>query len=568
VNPKAKPPEADSAGGHRGKTIWSYICIAALSLALAFSSPYIPPVLQALLLMFCFISVIALFISRTKHQLKKPPRQWRNTMPCYLSIQDRTLTIIEANPIFERDFGDCIGQKCYSAYKKRPSPCPECPILLTFKDGKTHSSEENVIKKDGSVAQVVVTSSPLYDARGRISSVMEVSTDVTGLRWLENKLMQSRRDYKRLFDSVPCYIVVLDRDLKIVESNALYNKDFGERKGLHCFEVCKSRTTPCPECLVTKTFEDGEMRCKEEILSTRDGKEVDLVVYSMPIMSEVGGGEEVTYTMEVFTDITNVKSLQRQLTLMGRAVAGTAHRIKNILMGLEGGTFVVNEGMETNDQETVAEGWSIVKRNVQKVSTIVKDLLYCAKERELNIRDDVDPREVIQEVHDLFADRLAREEIDLEIDLCDTLPRGRYDPDGLHNLLSNLVANAIDACRFDMTEAKARHTIKLRCLQGPDDAVVFEVEDNGAGIPDDLREKVFKDFFSSKGTEGTGVGLLVVQKVAEEHGGKVTFSSRPEKGTVFRVTIHEAVPKGVESSEDKCKNSWSGSPHSDTLSES
>ena len=63
------------------------------------------------------------------------------------------------------------------------------------------------------------------------------------------------------------------------------------------------------------------------------------------------------------------------------------------------------------------------------------------------------------------------------------------------------------------------------------------MEDDGAGIPEEFSQKVFEDFFSTKGTEGTGVGLLVVQKVAQEHGGDVNFTSTPGQGTKFRVTI-------------------------------
>lgn len=82
----------------------------------------------------------------------------------------------------------------------------------------------------------------------------------------------------------------------------------------------------------------------------------------------------------------------------------------------------------------------------------------------------------------------------------------------------------------------------------------MEVEDNGAGIPDEMNNRVFEDFFSTKGSEGTGIGLLVVQKVAEEHGGKVALSSSPGRGTTFTVTIpsqpparsHEELPPPVE----------------------
>jgi signal transduction histidine kinase len=244
--------------------------------------------------------------------------------------------------------------------------------------------------------------------------------------------------------------------------------------------------------------------------------------------------------MEVFTDITEIKKLQRQLALMGRAVAGMAHRVKNILMGLEGGIFVVNEGLESGDQEGISEGWEMVERNVDLVSRIVKDLLYCAKERTPDLQPDICPQEVVLEVYELFADRLENENIKLETVLEEPFHTGSFDADGLHNMFCNLVANAVDACRFDPADDKLGHIITLGCRRNGDGSTVFEVADNGPGISEDVNAKVFEDFFSTKGSEGTGIGLLVVQKVAEDHGGKVTFTSRPGSGTTFTVTIPTA----------------------------
>ena len=354
---------------------------------------------------------------------------------------------------------------------------------------------------------------------------------------IQDELEKSHRDYKRLFGSVPCYICVLYRDLRIQESNQLYRWAFGNVDGRRCYEACKERTAECPDCLVQATFADGQIHSSEEVLKTKDGQRIDVVVYSMPIYDDAG---EIASVMEVFTDITEVKKLQRQLTLMGRAVAGMAHRIKNILMGLEGGIFVVNTGMESDDRAQIAEGWDMVERNVKTVSAIVKDLLYCSKERKPRYQPDVCPQEIMQQVHDLYAKRISDENIELCLELSEPRKCGTYDPDGLHNLLSNLVANSIDACRFDTSEDKSGFTITLRCRQKETGTTTFEVEDNGAGIPKEFSGKVFEEFFSTKGTEGTGVGLLVVQKVAEEHGGSVHFSTEPGKGTRFRVTVRPA----------------------------
>jgi PAS domain S-box-containing protein len=360
------------------------------------------------------------------------------------------------------------------------------------------------------------------------------SLPVTSLR---RELDQTRRDYERLFTAVPCFICVVDRDHRIVEANSLYRQEFSATDRSFCYEVCKKRSSQCPDCIVDRTFEDGTIHSNEETLVKSDGGRINAVVHTMPVLDDDG---RINGVMEVFTDITEVKNLQRQLTLMGRAVAGMAHRIKNILMGLEGGIFVVNTGLELDDRESIDEGWEMVERNVRRVSSIVKDLLYCSKDREPKFEANIFPQEIVKEVHELYADRFADHDIIIETDLPEPATSGTFDREGLHSLLCNLVANAIDACRFDPSENKRYHTITLRCRQNGDGATIFEVEDDGAGIPEDFNNKVFEDFFSSKGTEGTGIGLLVVQKVAEEHGGKVTFTSAPGAGTTFTVTLPPA----------------------------
>lgn len=368
-------------------------------------------------------------------------------------------------------------------------------------------------------------------------SVTSKSNNVSSLR---RELDRTRRGYERLFTAVPCFICVQNRDHQIIEANDLYRQEFGATERSLCYEVCKGRSTKCPDCLVDRTFENGEICSSEETLITRDGRRISAVVYTRPIFDDDG---DIISVMEVFTDITEIKKLQRQLALMGGAVAGMAHRVKNILMGLEGGIFVVNEGLESGDQQGISEGWEMVERNVELVSRIVKDLLYCAKERTPNFQPDVCPQDVVLEVRQLFADRLANENIELKTDLEEPYHTGLFDADGLHNLLCNLVANAVDACRFDPSDDKDGHLITLSCRTNGEGMTVLQVADDGPGIPEDVDARVFEDFFSTKGTEGTGIGLLVAQKVAEDHGGKVTFSSKPGRGTTFTVTIPTAASR-------------------------
>lgn len=454
-------------------------------------------------------------------------------VPCYLSIQNRNLEVIRTNAAFREDFGDRIGEKCHLVYKGSKEICPNCPVMRTFEDGKTHTTEETVITKNGEEAQMIVYTQPVTDEHGTIVGVMEMSTNITELKRLQEQIEESRREYQYLFENVPCYISIQDKDLKIIRANKRFREEFGDPEGKHCYEVFKGRDRECPNCHVVETFEDGRIRGNESVVIGKDGTPAHIIAYSSPIYNDRG---EIAGVMEMSTDITEVKKLQRELTHMGKTIAVMAHRIKNILMGLEGGIYVVNTGMEDGDDSLVKQGWGMIQRNVENVSRIVKDLLYCSKEREMEFKQ-IDPTEVVRNVYELFEGRAQKDGISLKLDIPESMPVGRFDPDALHSLFTNLVTNAFDACVNDATEGKDSHHISIRGTMENSGKYVFEIEDNGPGIPGQVGETVFEDFFSTKGREGTGLGLLVAQKVSEAHGGVITFKSSGDEGTVFRAVF-------------------------------
>jgi len=451
-------------------------------------------------------------------------------VPCYLSIQDRNLRIVRTNKLFRRHFGDRIGEHCYKVYKGTDEICDNCPVIKSFEDGLTHSTEETVVTKDGLKAHMIVYTTPVHDENGQISGVMEMSTDITRLKQLQEQIEEGQERFQNLFEGVPCYISIQDRDLNIIGHNNRFGAEFGESIGQRCYRVYKKRGSVCPDCPVAKTFEDGQVHSREETVVTRDGYTTHMLVHSSPIHNDKG---ERIAVMEMSTDITQVKLLQRELTHMGRTVAVMAHRIKNILMGLEGGIFVVNTGLEDDDRQTMLKGWTMIERNVGKVSSIVKDLLYCSKEREMNF-EMIDPVHQIRHVYELFKDRAARENITLKLDIPENMPQGQFDPDALHSLLTNLVINGIEACANDATEGKTSHFMSISAAMEDNGDYIIEVADSGPGIPGQIGEAVFDDFYSTKGREGTGLGLLVANKVAEEHGGSITFISGEGIGTIFK----------------------------------
>ena len=100
----------------------------------------------------------------------------------------------------------------------------------------------------------------------------------------------------------------------------------------------------------------------------------------------------------------------------------------------------------------------------------------------------------------------------------------------------NLMSNAVDACLFDEDTTK-QWRVKLKTAREQDNIIRFEVEDNGAGMSEEIQHQLFTSFFSTKGHRGTGLGLMVSRKMIEEHQGTIEVQSQPGKGTVFTVRL-------------------------------
>ena len=322
-----------------------------------------------------------------------------------------------------------------------------------------------------------------------------------------------------------------DRELNVLWSNGSCRRDFGESAGKKCHELYRIDRSRCSECPVENTFSDGLVHSREMTVTTDDGHRMNVIVHSSPVHDEKG---QIVSVIETAVNITSVKDIQKQLILLGQTVAGMAHSIKNIMMGLEGGIYVVNKGIEDKKPDEVKEGWEMVLLNFDKISHIVKDILYCSKEREPNL-ESIKPNEIVQEVYKLFKDVAGRYAIKIKLDLDDNVKTAVIDPEGLHTVLSNLVTNAMDACKIDLW--KDEHLIEIRTRSGNNGSTIIEVADNGIGIGKDLSDHVFEEFFTSKGDKGTGLGLMVTQKIMREHGGSITFRSRPSEGTTFVATF-------------------------------
>jgi len=229
-----------------------------------------------------------------------------------------------------------------------------------------------------------------------------------------------------------------------------------------------------------------------------------------------------------------------RLAAVGQTVAGLAHAIKNITAGLTGGTYVLEKGIDLENRTYLNQGWQMIKGNVQKIKGMAVDLLNYAKEREPEYQL-CDPNLPLREVADLMRPRAEENGVVLKSDLAENLPMVFLDPEGIHRVLLNLVTNAIDACT-DLSCTHTKGEVLLRSLRSKGCVVEYQVIDNGCGMDEETRKKIFQIFFSTKGSRGTGLGLMIAKKIVDEHGGCIDLSSEKGKGTVFRVRLPEKKP--------------------------
>ena len=457
-------------------------------------------------------------------------REYWEEMPCYLSVHDRDFRIVDGNRRFREDFGDRLGEPCYRVYKKREEICPECPVEATFADGTSHGSEQLLTTVGGRQVPVMVHTTPIRDERGEVVAVMEQHTDISEVKRLQTELVLSQRRLAQLFEEVPCFITVQGPDRVIQHANRRFRETFGDGVGDHCYRVYKHREEQCLTCPMLETYHDGRIREYEGVVRSRDDREVHVLVTTAPVRGADGAVEAV---IEMGVDITQMRHLQSQLTSIGLLVGSISHGIKGLLTGLDGGIYLVNSGFAKDQPERVKKGWDMVQRNVDRIRSMVLDILYYAKDRELTPAP-IDVGELFADLRQVLERKADDADVRLELEAQPGAGTFDGDPQAIRAALVNFLENSVDACRADRD--KDSHLVRL-VARRTDPWMVFEITDNGIGMDRETRDKIFTLFFSSKGIKGTGLGLYIANRIVDKHGGTISVESEPQRGSRFLIRL-------------------------------
>lgn len=237
---------------------------------------------------------------------------WRDEMrgrlideiPSGVMVIDSSLNVVDHNRAFEDCFGKARGRSCYSVTRGRDEACRECHALAVFRDGQPRKAEQEGIDAIGHAIHYLVDLVPIPSRSERPEFVAAITTDLTAARQLQS-------EYQALFEKVPCFVALINRDHRVVKGNELFRRTFGEPTGDRCYRLFKRRPERCRSCPVDRTFADGESHTSQQTGVDRDGRPIPYLVFTAPLKR---GDDRVTHVMEMALDLTELREVEQQLS--------------------------------------------------------------------------------------------------------------------------------------------------------------------------------------------------------------------------------------------------------------
>lgn len=246
----------------------------------------------------------------------------------------------------------------------------------------------------------------------------------------------------------------------------------------------------------------------------------------------------------ILHDLSRIKELEKalrrrdRLSMLGVLAAGLAHEIKNPLGGIKGAAQLLDRELKA-DLSGLRDFTGLMIREVERVDGIIEELMNLARPRPKRLEET----QIIRILNDvvIFQREAFRDKgIDFDLDLDPSIPPIHGDPAHLTQLFVNLIKNAAEAVEENGHVAivcRISHDFNLaKAGSPPAPFIVVDIQDNGPGIPAEEMDRIFTPFYSTK-AKGNGLGLVICQKIAEEHGALLNVVSQPGQGSTFSFSI-------------------------------
>ena len=275
----------------------------------------------------------------------------------------------------------------------------------------------------------------------------------------------------------------------------------------------------------------GFVRSYETERLHKDGKRILVQLTESPIKDDKG---EVIGRSQIMRDITNDRMREQQLqhserlAAIGHMAAGIAHEVGNPLTSI---SSLVQLMQRRTSDVFLSENLSKIREHINRITKIVRDLVDFSRPTLIS-KSSTDVNKLVNSAVGLLKHDSRTRNIDFVIDTQPGLPATMGVPDQLHQVLVNLLLNAVDA----VTECQDKQIAVI--TKSVDSFVQIRVVDNGCGIPDEIKNRIFEPFFTTKEVgNGTGLGLSVSHGIIKRMGGNILVDSVFNKGTTFTIQL-------------------------------
>lgn len=403
--------------------------------------------------------------------------------------------------------------------------------------------EITLIRKDGSPVVCLNTAAAVRDNSGRVIRYQGALMDISAHREMERRLHQQQELARRLVDSFPDLILVLDAAARYTFISPRIEEVLGytaEEEREQAFgNSIHAEDRPSVKVLLEeilagrRNFASLEVRVRH-----KKGDWRRLRCHFSPLADENGAVDGVVISSR---DVTELKRLEEQLiqaeklAAMGQMLAGVAHELNNPLTAILGVTELLSESDAF--PEAAKRQLSLTHRQARRAARIVHNLLEFARPASPQ-KTAADPNSIIERTLQLHEHSLRQNNISVDFRPQPDIPEVTGDANQLIQVFLNLLANAEYAIR----EVRENGRIQIR-LGHSGGRVSFTVQDDGVGIPAEAFPRLFDPFFTTKRPGGgTGLGLSICLSIIQEHQGTIEAESLPAGGSAFTVYLPAVAP--------------------------
>lgn len=439
--------------------------------------------------------------------------------------------------------GKVIGHNCEDVCTFRTGTCTAltCPLEQARITGRQSRVVRRFVRPTGEEGIEEVIASLLWREDREDEQYLISLRDITDRVKLESELRETEQTLRRFFEVSDDLIYIKDPAGRYRYLNPVGLELFGLTGEAIIGKTDAELLPPRAAAQRNQAFETVVQAKEHLCFSDRmelNGRTRYFRTEKYPILDDSG---QVIAVCGLSRDVTEELNLHNKLiaserlAAMGQAAAGLAHFIKNILNSLKGGAFMIDAGLKRPDNKLIEQGQRIIQRNITAVTDLTQDMLSYAKDRQPELAS-VRPAELVNEAFDLVVPAARLLQVELRVEADSDLPPVQLDRKAINRCLVNLAVNAFDAClEKPFPEGQAGRVVMAAVRRGEE--LLLSVSDNGVGMTDAVKARLFEGFFSTKKSRGTGLGLTVTVKTVREHGGRIEVDSAPDQGSRFTIVL-------------------------------